>query len=78
MKPLKYRQQCIFNLLCCLLFVELRKLAAVLVDGWMATIRSQSVSGSATSPAGTDLLFFLASKYPVGIRFKDFLYVFYR
>lgn len=30
---------------------ELRKLAAVLVDGWMATIRSQSVSGSTTSPA---------------------------
>ncbi|XP_029975857.1 LOW QUALITY PROTEIN: serine/threonine-protein phosphatase 1 regulatory subunit 10 [Salarias fasciatus] len=30
---------------------ELRKLAAVLVDGWMATIRSQSVSGSGASPA---------------------------
>ncbi|KAF3834478.1 hypothetical protein F7725_025682 [Dissostichus mawsoni] len=30
---------------------ELRKLATVLVDGWMATIRSQSVS-SANSPAG--------------------------
>uniref|UniRef100_A0A3P9HNE8 Serine/threonine-protein phosphatase 1 regulatory subunit 10 n=1 Tax=Oryzias latipes TaxID=8090 RepID=A0A3P9HNE8_ORYLA len=31
---------------------ELRKLASVLVDGWMATIRSQSMSGSAGSPAG--------------------------
>uniref|UniRef100_A0AAQ5Z3W2 Serine/threonine-protein phosphatase 1 regulatory subunit 10 n=1 Tax=Amphiprion ocellaris TaxID=80972 RepID=A0AAQ5Z3W2_AMPOC len=30
---------------------DLRKLAAVLVDGWMATIRSQSVSSSGTSPA---------------------------
>uniref|UniRef100_A0A3B5L0L4 Serine/threonine-protein phosphatase 1 regulatory subunit 10 n=1 Tax=Xiphophorus couchianus TaxID=32473 RepID=A0A3B5L0L4_9TELE len=30
---------------------ELRKLAAVLVDGWMATIRSQSVSSSGSSPA---------------------------
>ncbi|KAF7654608.1 hypothetical protein LDENG_00067190 [Lucifuga dentata] len=30
---------------------ELRKLASVLVDGWMATIRSQSVSSSGTSPA---------------------------
>lgn len=30
---------------------ELRKLASVLVDGWMATIRSQSVSSSANSPA---------------------------
>lgn len=35
-----------------LLFLELRKLASVLVDGWMATIRSQSVSSSG-SPAGT-------------------------
>lgn len=67
-----------FQFIVLFLFVELRKLAAVLVDGWMATIRSQSVSASTTSPAGTDLLFFLASKYPVGIRFKDFLYVFYR
>ncbi|KAF6737779.1 Serine/threonine-protein phosphatase 1 regulatory subunit 10 [Oryzias melastigma] len=31
---------------------DLRKLAGVLVDGWMATIRSQSMSGSAGSPAG--------------------------
>ncbi|XP_061520865.1 serine/threonine-protein phosphatase 1 regulatory subunit 10-like [Phycodurus eques] len=30
---------------------ELRKLASVLVDGWMATIRSQSVSSNANSPA---------------------------
>ncbi|XP_029920256.1 serine/threonine-protein phosphatase 1 regulatory subunit 10 isoform X2 [Myripristis murdjan] len=30
---------------------ELRKLAAVLVDGWMAIIRSQSVSSSGNSPA---------------------------
>ncbi|XP_071357255.1 serine/threonine-protein phosphatase 1 regulatory subunit 10 [Trachinotus anak] len=30
---------------------ELRKLASVLVDGWMATIRSQSVSSSSNSPA---------------------------
>uniref|UniRef100_A0AAQ4RKQ9 Serine/threonine-protein phosphatase 1 regulatory subunit 10 n=1 Tax=Gasterosteus aculeatus aculeatus TaxID=481459 RepID=A0AAQ4RKQ9_GASAC len=30
---------------------ELRKLASVLVEGWMATIRSQSVSSSSTSPA---------------------------
>ncbi|XP_019724379.1 serine/threonine-protein phosphatase 1 regulatory subunit 10 [Hippocampus comes] len=30
---------------------ELRKLASVLVDGWMATIRSQSVSSNASSPA---------------------------
>ncbi|KAM4539598.1 serine/threonine-protein phosphatase 1 regulatory subunit 10 isoform 2-T2 [Odontesthes bonariensis] len=30
---------------------ELRKLAAVLVDGWMATIRSQSVASSSSSPA---------------------------
>ncbi|XP_061912695.1 serine/threonine-protein phosphatase 1 regulatory subunit 10-like [Entelurus aequoreus] len=30
---------------------ELRKLASVLVEGWMATIRSQSVSSSANSPA---------------------------
>ncbi|XP_054620754.1 serine/threonine-protein phosphatase 1 regulatory subunit 10 [Dunckerocampus dactyliophorus] len=30
---------------------ELRKLASVLVDGWMATIRSQSVSSSTNSPA---------------------------
>ncbi|XP_061123392.1 serine/threonine-protein phosphatase 1 regulatory subunit 10 [Syngnathus typhle] len=29
---------------------ELRKLASVLVDGWMATIRSQSVSSNASSP----------------------------
>uniref|UniRef100_A0A668A460 Serine/threonine-protein phosphatase 1 regulatory subunit 10 n=1 Tax=Myripristis murdjan TaxID=586833 RepID=A0A668A460_9TELE len=33
---------------------ELRKLAAVLVDGWMAIIRSQSVSSSGNSPAGTN------------------------
>ncbi|KAK1880433.1 Serine/threonine-protein phosphatase 1 regulatory subunit 10 [Dissostichus eleginoides] len=33
---------------------ELRKLATVLVDGWMATIRSQSVS-SANSPAGLEI-----------------------
>ncbi len=37
-----------------LLFLDLRKLASVLVDGWMATIRSQSVSSSGNSPAGTD------------------------
>uniref|UniRef100_A0A8C4IHB2 Serine/threonine-protein phosphatase 1 regulatory subunit 10 n=1 Tax=Dicentrarchus labrax TaxID=13489 RepID=A0A8C4IHB2_DICLA len=30
---------------------DLRKLASVLVDGWMATIRSQSVSSSGNSPA---------------------------
>ncbi|XP_075907941.1 serine/threonine-protein phosphatase 1 regulatory subunit 10 isoform X2 [Nelusetta ayraudi] len=30
---------------------DLRKLASVLVDCWMATIRSQSVSGSGNSPA---------------------------
>ncbi|KAM6958907.1 serine/threonine-protein phosphatase 1 regulatory subunit 10 [Aplochiton taeniatus] len=30
---------------------ELRKLAAVLVEGWMAIIRSQSVSANANSPA---------------------------
>ncbi|XP_076610399.1 serine/threonine-protein phosphatase 1 regulatory subunit 10 [Chaetodon auriga] len=30
---------------------DLRKLASVLVDGWMATIRSQSVSSSCNSPA---------------------------
>ncbi|XP_029299070.1 serine/threonine-protein phosphatase 1 regulatory subunit 10 isoform X2 [Cottoperca gobio] len=30
---------------------ELRKLASVLVEGWMATIRSQSVSSSGNSPA---------------------------
>ncbi|XP_041664641.1 serine/threonine-protein phosphatase 1 regulatory subunit 10 [Cheilinus undulatus] len=30
---------------------DLRKLALVLVDGWMATIRSQSVSSSGSSPA---------------------------
>ncbi|XP_076013232.1 serine/threonine-protein phosphatase 1 regulatory subunit 10 isoform X2 [Genypterus blacodes] len=30
---------------------DLRKLASVLVDGWMATIRSQSISSSGTSPA---------------------------
>ncbi|KAK9526395.1 hypothetical protein VZT92_015096 [Zoarces viviparus] len=30
---------------------ELRKLASVLVEGWMATIRSQSVSSSGSSPA---------------------------
>uniref|UniRef100_A0A8C9WVT3 Serine/threonine-protein phosphatase 1 regulatory subunit 10 n=1 Tax=Sander lucioperca TaxID=283035 RepID=A0A8C9WVT3_SANLU len=30
---------------------ELRKLASVLVEGWMATIRSQSVSSSINSPA---------------------------
>ncbi|XP_008330041.2 serine/threonine-protein phosphatase 1 regulatory subunit 10 [Cynoglossus semilaevis] len=30
---------------------ELRKLASVLVDGWMAIIRSQSVSASGSSPA---------------------------
>ncbi|KAM9306565.1 LOW QUALITY PROTEIN: serine/threonine-protein phosphatase 1 regulatory subunit 10 [Pholidichthys leucotaenia] len=30
---------------------DLRKLAAVLVEGWMATIRSQSVSSSSSSPA---------------------------
>ncbi|XP_017292941.1 serine/threonine-protein phosphatase 1 regulatory subunit 10 isoform X2 [Kryptolebias marmoratus] len=30
---------------------DLRKLAAVLVDGWMATIRSQSVSSNSSSPA---------------------------
>ncbi|XP_077600121.1 serine/threonine-protein phosphatase 1 regulatory subunit 10 [Stigmatopora nigra] len=30
---------------------ELRKLASVLVDGWMATIRSQSVSSNTSSPA---------------------------
>ncbi|XP_068189940.1 serine/threonine-protein phosphatase 1 regulatory subunit 10 [Antennarius striatus] len=30
---------------------ELRKLASVLVDGWMTTIRSQSVSSSSSSPA---------------------------
>ncbi|XP_041868197.1 serine/threonine-protein phosphatase 1 regulatory subunit 10 isoform X2 [Melanotaenia boesemani] len=30
---------------------DLRKLAAILVDGWMATIRSQSVSSSSSSPA---------------------------
>ncbi|TNN45549.1 Serine/threonine-protein phosphatase 1 regulatory subunit 10 [Liparis tanakae] len=32
---------------------ELRKLASVLVEGWMATIRSQSVLSSGSSPAGT-------------------------
>uniref|UniRef100_A0A3Q0RW90 Serine/threonine-protein phosphatase 1 regulatory subunit 10 n=1 Tax=Amphilophus citrinellus TaxID=61819 RepID=A0A3Q0RW90_AMPCI len=35
---------------------DLRKLAAVLVDGWMATIRSQSVSSSSTSPADFKML----------------------
>ncbi|XP_068455248.1 serine/threonine-protein phosphatase 1 regulatory subunit 10 [Clinocottus analis] len=30
---------------------ELRKLATVLVEGWMATIRSQSVASSSSSPA---------------------------
>ncbi|XP_060916177.1 serine/threonine-protein phosphatase 1 regulatory subunit 10 isoform X1 [Labrus mixtus] len=30
---------------------ELRKLASVLVEGWMATIRSQSVASSSSSPA---------------------------
>ncbi|XP_029369637.1 serine/threonine-protein phosphatase 1 regulatory subunit 10 isoform X2 [Echeneis naucrates] len=30
---------------------DLRRLASVLVDGWMATIRSQSVSSSGNSPA---------------------------
>lgn len=46
-----------------LLFLELRKLASVLVDGWMATIRSQSVSSSG-SPAGTvqDRSHFTSSK----------------
>lgn len=38
-------------------FSELRKLASVLVDGWMATIRSQSVSSSGNSPAGIDPFF---------------------
>lgn len=41
-------------------FSDLRKLASVLVDGWMATIRSQSVSGSNNSPAGTDAYIILA------------------
>lgn len=35
----------------CLSFAELRKLALVLVEGWMAIIRSQSVSSGA-SPNG--------------------------
>lgn len=36
-------------------FLELRNLAAELVDGWMAIIRSQSVSNN--SPAGTSWFF---------------------
>lgn len=39
--------------------LDLRKLASVLVDCWMATIRSQSVSGSGNSPAGTATLYLL-------------------
>lgn len=34
-----------------LVFLDLRNLASELVDGWMAIIRSQSVSNN--SPAGT-------------------------
>lgn len=36
-------------------FLDLRNLAAELVDGWMAIIRSQSVSNN--SPAGTSWFF---------------------
>lgn len=57
-KPfLFFRQQHVPNWNSCLFLLDLRKLASVLVDGWMAIIRSQSVSSSSNSPAGTDRLF---------------------
>lgn len=51
---LLFAQPCLSGLF----FIELRKLALVLVDGWMAIIRSQSVSSGA-SPNGNTFFTFL-------------------